>query len=251
MTDKGGSPQCAPNFRDVADLVPGLRSGQLYRSDFIAEPSEEDESILRRHRIRVVVDLRSEHESESWPNRWWMESGAEVVRVDVASRGDPSRIAEALQSSPGAQGAHRMMKEAYALFPHGAVPALRLLGERLEQGDLPALVHCTAGKDRTGFTVAALLLALDVPQEAVLADYLASHGRVNRRVAEQTRAIMDRAFDGAIDDEAYETINGVHEDFLRSALEAVERSHGSLGRYLHEAGLDDRRIGILKDRLLA
>jgi protein-tyrosine phosphatase len=51
-------------------------------------------------------------------------------------------------------------------------PRLRGVFSRIAEGDVPILVHCAAGKDRTGIAIALLLATLDVPHETIVEDYL-------------------------------------------------------------------------------
>src|SRR3546814_9409940 len=62
----------------------------------------------------------------------------------------------------------------YRDMPRALLPHLHLLIEAIIAGEMPMLVHCTAGKDRTGVTIAVLLLALGVSREDVVRDYLRS-----------------------------------------------------------------------------
>jgi protein-tyrosine phosphatase len=246
----GMLPRCATNFRDVAANVPSLRQGILFRSDMVAGPDEDDAEFLRSCGIRLVFDLRSASERAAQPNTWWREAGAEVAEFEVAGQANPTEFAATLSSNPGVAGAHALMCAAYASFTQGAVSMLRHLGERLETGHMPVLIHCTAGKDRTGVTVAFLLLALGIEPEIATRDYLASQGRMNPRAADATREIMASTYAGSIDDAAIAHICGVHEDFLASALGAAQASHGSLKEYFAQANLDDARRQRLRSQLL-
>jgi protein-tyrosine phosphatase len=238
-----------PNFRDVADRVPALKPGMLFRSDVVVDPDDAAADAIAACGIRLVIDLRSPVERSQRPNRWFEGAGAEVIAFDVAAGGDTGRIAAALGSGAGAIGAHAMMIEAYRNFPAGALQVLRALGERVEAGDLPILVHCAAGKDRTGFTIAALLSAIGIDRDGVAADYLASAGRVHARTQAHTRAMMGR-LGSELDEVALASIGGVHIDYLDSAFAEVTRAHGSLDAYWRAAGLAGARLECARARLL-
>jgi protein-tyrosine phosphatase len=241
---------CAPNFRDVAETAPGLRPGLLFRSDAILDPDDADASRLREYGIRLVIDLRSDQERKSAPNHWWTANGVEIAEFDVAASGDPGNIMASLINDPSVAGAHRMMVGAYASFAAGILPMLRFLGEKLEAGALPVMLHCTAGKDRTGVSVALLLIALGIAREHVHHDYLASNGRVQRHAFEATRAMMQARMDEPLEDAALAAVCGVHLDFLDSAFKAIDASHGSVEAWLLDAGFDERRRAALRQALI-
>jgi protein-tyrosine phosphatase len=107
------------------------------------------------------------------------------------------------------------------------------------------ILHCTAGKDRTGFLVAMLLSALGVPRDAIFEDYLLTNASVDLRarlvadesgfgLAPSTRFIME------LQPEAREAVLAADADYLRAAFAAIEASHGTVGEYLRSViGVDD------------
>ncbi|KHK89106.1 tyrosine-protein phosphatase [Novosphingobium malaysiense] len=239
-----------PNFRDVADVVPGLRRGRLFRSDFVLDPHEDDAKLVIACGLRWVVDLRSPSERQDNPNRFFERTGTPLVHMDVASRGDPEVLARALRSGDGAAGAHALMLEVYEQFPAGALAVVDALSGLIAQGDLPIMIHCAAGKDRTGFVVAALLRAIGIEHELVEADYLASLGRVHERTFAHSREIMSEMLDTPIDEAALAGISGVHSDFLCAAIRSAERRYGSFQAYLQTAGIDRERAQAMRMNLL-
>jgi protein-tyrosine phosphatase len=239
-----------PNFRDVAELVPGLRDGVLYRSDLVWEPAAECAKTIASCGLGTVFDLRSPRERSHRPNRWFAEAGARIMPFDVNQHSDPLRLAQEMGAARDSNASHRMMLAAYAEFPAGALPALRALGETLATNSEPVLVHCAAGKDRTGFVIAALLLGVGLSWEAVVADYLASAGRMHTRTLAEANASLGNTF-GGLSEDALATIRGTSPDFLRSAIHAAEQSHGTIAGYLASAGVDAAQMAQLRRRLFA
>jgi protein-tyrosine phosphatase len=240
----------APNFRDVAAKVPGLRAGRLFRSDMVMIPDAADAPQIAACGIRLVIDLRSPGERARAPHRWFTRTGVDIAGFDVAGRADSRDALDRFAANNTVDGAHEMMRSAYERFSAGAIPMLRYLGQQIEAGQLPLLVHCTAGKDRTGFAIAMLLFALGIPRDAIDQDYLASHGREHRNAVEATRAIMNALLPTPITEEALARMSGVHVDYLESALAQIERSYGSLSAYLRLAGFDEKRVQRLREILL-
>ncbi|MFC8597011.1 MULTISPECIES: tyrosine-protein phosphatase [unclassified Isoptericola] len=161
MTDTVSShvPDHLVNLRDVASAAPGLRPGALLRSD--APRSGDRDPADVAWPPRTVLDLRDPGENgEPHP----LTSVARVVALPVLD-GTAMEGAVAPAPVPGLGDLYLAM-----LDEPGAghlVEAVRLVAT----GDGPVLVHCTAGKDRTGVAVALVLALLDVDRAAIVADY--------------------------------------------------------------------------------
>ncbi|HYF57414.1 MAG TPA: tyrosine-protein phosphatase [Burkholderiaceae bacterium] len=244
----------APNFRSVAALPAAdgrrVRPGRLFRSDALHRLTDDDLERLARLRIGTVLDLRRDDERASMPTRWPAGAPRDVRTFDVvpdlqAVRAGGWRV---LIDAPDfdAERARRWMVETYERMPAALAPAVEVELARLAApGEDAVLVHCTAGKDRTGFVVAMALAALGVPRDAILDDYLES---LRRRPPEQLAPVLaDWAglrptprLMGAI-----ETIAGVRAEFLEAALRTVERDHGSIDAYLRGCGLEPGRRAAL------
>ena len=124
----------------------------------------------------------------------------------------------------------------------------RLFADLAKEGDLPAVVHCTAGKDRTGWAVAALLALLGVPEEEIAADFL----RSNEYVLPAYQKTID-GFAGAGGDPAVaRAILGVRAGYLEAAFDEVKGKYGTVERYFSEGlGVDAAGQKALRDRFLA
>lgn len=133
------------------------------------------------------------------------------------------------------------MLEVYREFP--ALPeahtAIAALADSVLQG--AALVHCAAGKDRTGWAVATLLRAVDVTEDDVYADYLLSNDAVPA-----LRALIAEGGD----EELSEDLLGVRADYLEAATAAMLEMYGSAEGYLAEIGITPQRRDALRARLL-
>ena len=117
----------------------------------------------------------------------------------------------------------------------------------LAQGEGPSLVHCLAGKDRTGMAVALLHHALGVHPDDAMEDFLLTNtaGNIEARVAAGGNAI--RAKYGAVDDDTIRVLMGVDPRYLHAMREAVEETHGSLDVFLADVlGVDDARREALR-----
>jgi protein-tyrosine phosphatase len=250
----------APNFRPVAPLPAAggrrLRPRRVFRSDALHRLTEDDLAALARLEIGTVLDLRREDERASMPTRWPDASPRETLTFDVlpdlqAVRAGGWRV-QLGAADFDADGARRWMVDTYARMPAALGGAVREAACRLA-GAAPAklLVHCTAGKDRTGFVVAMLLAALRVPREAIVDDYLESGRRQPPEALAARLLEMSGMRPGARELGAIEMIASVRPEFLDTALREAERTHGSIEGYLDACGVDAALRGALEDALLA
>ena len=181
----------ATNFRSLGGLAAAdgrrLRSHALMRADRLVGLDERDWQTLARTGLATICDLRSDAERAEHPNA--VPSTLRLhelnCRVNNDLRADPS-LARLMAEDPSARGAERVMIEIYRRFPGTMGTTLTAVVDRLLEGGAPMLVHCSAGKDRTGFVIAMLLHALDVPEPLIREDYLASRhwpGAVQHRAS--------------------------------------------------------------------
>ena len=245
----------APNFRDVGPLpVLGggtLRRGMVFRSEALLDPGPEDAAQVRNCGIKLVFDLRSSAETLRAPNRFWSNEGIEHRNLDLL--GAFPRDAnpwDLLRANPTAAGSEALMHTLYAGFPRAALSHLPGLFEAAVEGGLPLLVHCTAGKDRTGFVVAMLLAALDIEPAAIMADYMASAGRKTEIAREATRHMARSYVGDGIGDDAIEALMGVSASYLAASFAAIEADFGGTDAYLDALGLNPAKRAALRGLLI-
>ena len=250
-----------PNLRDVggARALDGrrVRTGLLYRSEDLSRVDPDELEALARLGLRAVFDLRTEAERTGLPDR--LPAGVASVVVDVlrdslrltpAHMGDlladPARAEEVF----GGGRAEAFFPEAYRELVH--LPSARagyrdLFAGLLDAGRRPALVHCTTGKDRTGWAVAALLLLLGVPGEAVMKDYLLSGPNLLPTFAPALEAFAARGGDP----ETLRPLVDVRPAYLEAALEEVRLTYGDIESYFADGlGLDGGARAALRDVFL-
>ena len=150
-----------------------VKRGLLYRSATLAELSAPQLAAMRGLQIRAIVDLRHNSEREVHPTPW-QDMGCEHYWCeDHQPHGgslqdilDDEKVTTAV--------ARDIMIRAYQTLPYGSAKSLRQLFLTLATREGPTLFHCTAGKDRTGIAAALVLSALDVPRDAIVADFVAT-----------------------------------------------------------------------------
>lgn len=243
----------APNFRDLGGIpVAGGRiaAGRLYRSEGLQELTDADVATLGDLGVRLVLDLRTPWERETHPSRWPEHAVPALLGADGGHDLRTLRRDQAGKLYADAEGgvAREFLLRMYREFHVTYGPLVGDFVRRItDDGELPAVVHCAAGKDRTGFVIAIVLLAIGTPVEVVEEEYERSDAFFG---AERLRPIL-------VERVGSDPPAGVLEAFrtdivyLRAALDAVEDEHGSVEAYLRSIGVDDVRRRRLRAALVA
>ncbi len=228
-----------------------MRAATLFRSEAVLDPSPDEAALIRRCGIRLVFDLRSSAEIQRAPNHFWASEGIEHHNLDLlagfARDHNPWAV---LRDNPTRAGSKALMHALYAGMPRAALGHLPRLFDGIAQGGLPVLIHCTVGKDRTGFMVAMALAALDIEPAAIEADYMASAGRKTAAAREATRQMARSYVGGEIADDAIDGLMGVSPSYLAASFAAIDAEFGGVDAYLTALGLDPQKRSALKAQLI-
>jgi protein-tyrosine phosphatase len=228
------------NFRDLGGYATEdgrrVRWGRLYRSNELAGLTRDDLDYLSRIGLKLVCDFRSDRERSHKPNPALEPAPRLSLDLPVEAEGvDPRALQEKIRTGGvAALGTEKLMRRAYRSFvsDHSARWAVML--RRLAQPEsLPALVHCTAGKDRTGFAAALVLLSLGVPEQTVFEDYLMTNGY---RAAFQRFVLRWVPLYSLFrtDPEDLLPLLEARREYLQTSLDAMVELHGSVDAYLAE-----------------
>lgn len=247
------------NFRDLGGLPAAdgrrVRPGVLFRSGHLAHATESDTRFLGSLGLHTVFDFRNAADIEL--------DGVDVeltgVRLVNIPLNDPADGAEfwrmvrardltRLRSMlSGTLGVDRMTATYREIVTTRTAEQGRVL-RTLAEDAVPALMHCAAGKDRAGLSIAVTLLALGASRETIEADYLKSN-------APHRRHRMHRAEGaGAEELEVAELLSPMFEaraEYLAVAFATIEEIWGTPERYLTKGlGFDAADRERLRDRLL-
>jgi protein-tyrosine phosphatase len=249
------------NFRDCGGYRAAdgrsLRWGRLYRSGTLSHLTTEAVESVRGLGVRAVCDLRRNDERAQHPSPMFGER-VRTFEWDTSVESSPLRSARFARSETTTD-AHQSMLDMYRRLPYVLQPRLAGVFEALRHASPGAcIVHCTAGKDRTGIAVALVLTALDVPRDTILEDYVLTNEAVDleRQLLSQGRdeglgLAPSAAAIQALSPVARDAVLHAHPEYVLASLEAVEASHGSIDRFLQaELGLDEDRRRRLRDDLL-
>jgi protein-tyrosine phosphatase len=245
----------APNFRDIGGYRARngmiLMDHRVFRSDRFFSLTEEDLNTVEKIGIRTLYDLRSEGERDLHPNRWPDGCAVDEFHGNIVSdiRSSHSSVFEPLRQNPCGSGARAMMMGIYTDMPATFAPLFGSLVNKIGDSKHPVLVHCTAGKDRTGFAIAVLMKILGVHNDDVYAEYLLSAKYRSVNAKDNDINILIKSQIGVTpSDDILEEINGVNPDYLNMAFNRINSHYGSLKDYLKIAcRIDDKSI----DRMCA
>lgn len=242
------------NFRDFGGYAAAgggrVRTGRLYRSAHYATATDADLERFAALGMAAIVDLRRPAERTRFPTR-----RSPACRARVISYGQPSDEVEpphlGTLAEPGltTQTITERMIEVYRDLAHepGHLQVFADAFAALAEADGPIVVHCHAGKDRTGLIAAFIHHALGVSEADIYADYMRTNtaSRIEERLPELARIFRElNGADAPLD--LLRHVYRVEEDYLATAYRAIAERDGSLDAYL------ENRLGVtpaLRDRL--
>jgi len=246
------------NFRDYGGYAARgghLRTQHLWRSGQHVRAVPQDLELVHRLRIGTVIDLRGDTERAAFPCvRHEDFAGAVLFHPGETSAVRGAAPADTAAEVRTAEDAHRAMMATYGTLPFGLVltGTLRLYVQTLATSDAPSLLHCLAGKDRTGFAVAVVHRLMGVHPDDIATDYTLTNvaGDPEARIA----AAADRvraALGPEMEDAAVRVFMSVAPEFLDHAFDALERRHGSVEAYAADVlGADAATVAAIAERLI-
>ncbi len=246
------------NLRDYGGYaVPGegrVKTGVLFRSGQHMEASDADLAVLHSLDIRTIIDLRGVSEREGFPCRRHPAFAAQIIAYDGETSNSPPHEGGGGQVVMTPQKARERMLAVYTRMPVNP-PMIAMFAryfKALDENDGGSLVHCFAGKDRTGIAAALLLHALGVHHDDIVAEFLLTNDAPTRHVLERQSLPRMEAHYGTIEPEALHNLMGVLPEYIATYFAEVTREHGSIDTYLAaRLGVDEARKARLRSRLVA
>lgn len=238
MTERLIKLEGTQNFRDLGgyETAAGRRVkwGRLYRADALSTLSAADLGALAKRGLRTVLDFRSEHETREEPGPFAEGAHARVAyrHLPIGENASPAEWRELLQNGGLGTLDENWLARSYAAMldgrPQRFAEALRALAA---PGALPAVFHCTAGKDRTGVMAMLVLRLLGVSRAQVVADYALTAAYTQNRI----RAAQ-RWFDGiGMSEEQADLLFAARAQNMEAALDHLEQKHGGISNYARDA----------------
>lgn len=246
------------NFRDFGgwETADGAKiaRGKLYRSASFHDATEADIARLNAMALRFLVDLRRPEERAHEPSKWESETCRVIFNDEGKGSGPtlPPHLVALLQSDLSPASTRAYMLSLYREIPYDPrlVRLYRDWFAELGEGGA-GVVHCAAGKDRTGVACALTLMALGVDEEAAFADYEFTNQAVDlERRMPRIQQRMEERLARKLDPAALRPMLGVEIDYLRAALGEIEARSGSVNAYLTEQlGVGPAERARLRDSL--
>lgn len=251
------------NLRDVGGLPLAdggrTRSGVLYRSDALANMSPIGREAFAISPIGVVVDFRTDLERQAAPDE--VPDPVRLVELpiragslldslvglgEIGANPTPEQVREAIDALPGLGELYVMMlQDSAGLFAEAA-----RLTARADDARPATLIHCTAGKDRTGVGTALMLDIAGVVREAIIEDYSQTERNLAGPWAEGILAAIE-AHNLPLTDKMRELAAGSPRGAIEHALAWVDATFGGAAGYLTSGGLTDAELAALRARLAA
>lgn len=219
------------------------RFGAIVRADSVRQLSDEGWAALVAYGVRTIVDLRRQHELDADPPAELPVDVVHVPLIDPVGHEIDEEIEAVAEAAPDALSARRAIYlEVLERFTPTFAQAVSAVA-RAPEGCV--LVHCKGGTDRTGLVSALLLRLAGVPVEEVGADFALS--------GPNRAQILDPWIAEAPDDEERELRRvwaSTPAEVMTGVVEELERRHGSVEGYLQGAGVAERDLERVRERLL-
>ena len=220
----------ATNFRDLGGYLGAggrpLRWRRLFRSDHLGALSDDDRRRLAPLGLARTFDFRGRAEREATPYQLDGATQHALSIEPIVTQQMNELVARGETLTPAA--VIDLMKGLYRSLVNDEAPRYAELFAHLLHDDTPVVIHCTAGKDRTGIAAALILLALGVERTTIAQDYLLTNEVYHHPPLASSRTPP----------EVLAVLWRVQQSFLDVALEAIALDHGGIDRYL------ERRLGL-------
>lgn len=247
------------NFRDIGGYRTqhgsNTRWGKVYRAGVLTYFTDDDHAPLNKLQVRAICDLRRTEEREREPTRWpdtttnalsW-DDGVVIPTIRALSADRPKNAA----------GMFDAMVALYRALPEWMAGRIAGMFDAIARGNIPMVVHCAAGKDRTGVAVAVLLRALDIPEQTVIDDYLLTNtaGDFEAFIRSRHQAQMGVADNHtpllSMPEDMRRVLFSADPAFLQAAFEQIDGELGGVDGYLRRTvGLSDETLGRVRSELL-
>lgn len=240
------------NTRDIAgyqaDGLYTLRGGQILRSDKLSRLTASDFSKLEKIGVRTVIDLRTDKERKQSPTKWQGDNPPQFFHFPIGDANNDWFTAQRRLMKKNkfteAQAREHMINGYRMIATEGPDSYRRMMALVLDQSNWPLLIHCTAGKDRTGVAITLLLEALGVDRESIMEEFLLTNemSRAEKKAVflskQRKNSSNGRSFGKGPSASAWFPILGVKPEMLEAYYASIDEQYGSMDAFLSELGVD-------------
>jgi len=242
----------AINLRDFGGFVSPdgrrMKTGLLYRSGNLEKLSARNHVAIGELNLQTIIDFRSLQEQEKSPGTF---PGSRKVslpcNIDQITR-DRLRplLLRRYADNEIVEVINNVYKEMVDLMVNPIAEMIRIA---LNPEFCPILIHCRAGKDRTGFAAAVIQSVMGVDYSIIMREYLKSNEFISPKISKALKRL--RLFTlGLFPKGNLQAAFEVKEQYLNTAFSVIETKYGGLEGYLAAGGIQSDQVKMLKDLLL-
>jgi hypothetical protein len=225
------------NLRDIAQISPQIRPGVVYRGD---APQDNDPlPRLTPWPPGTVIDLRSVDERPAVHPL----TEAKIHDVPLLAAANPLLVAQHV-----AAGGVGTLAELYVSMLEQRADSLVRIAEIVATEPKPVLIHCSAGKDRTGVSIALLLAAVGVPREQIIDDFMLTNDNIDQITARIALYLGADPNETAF--EASRPAHQVQPEAIGAVLDIFDGHPGGAANWLTDNGLSTANLDGLRSALL-
>lgn len=256
LADKGERIPHVNNIRDLGGYPTKdgriVKWCKLIRSGLLNKLDSADHNYFCDHRIKTTIDLRSYSEIEKWPDSLPLQTKYLIIPLSDNSVLEDGNFINTLQKfySETPRGGYIEMINSYeqlVISKKSQLAYYEIFKYLLEnKTDEAVIIHCSAGKDRTGLVCALVLLALGVDRQVVYEDYLLTNKLSIKRIYARIMEVKTNGENENFIRSIYD-LSVVHEAYLKRALDIIDDEYGGVGQFLcNEVGITAKEISDLQ-----
>ena len=230
------------NFRDMGGYKTKdgrtVKKGLIYRSAALGKMTLADKERFETLGVKTIFDYRDKHEAQNNPNPTFPNA----KYIQIPAKGNH---AFEMPTNTGGQNFYKVVSpemfcEFYAQMPFNNASFKQLITTIQNPENLGLVHHCAVGKDRTGIGGALILLALDVPEEIIMQDYLDTNALLRPMVDRMAQTIQKDFNDREL--QQFYALMSAREDYLQAAFDAMDVRYGSKTAFL------EQELGLTKEK---
>ena len=240
------------NTRDIGGYqtsdLSTLRWGQIIRSDKLSRLTANDFQKLENIGLKTVIDLRTDKEHDQSPTVWKGDNPPRFFHFPVGDANNDWFTAQRKMMKRNRfsqeQSLEHMVEGYRMIAEEGTSSYQKLMEIVLDESNWPILIHCNAGKDRSGVGVALILEALGVDREIIMEEYLLTNeiSRIEDKATFLSKQSKSSArgnrYSKGVPASAWLPIVGVRAEMLEAFYASVDEKYGSMDAFLTEIGVD-------------
>ncbi|PKP82796.1 MAG: hypothetical protein CVT79_04995 [Alphaproteobacteria bacterium HGW-Alphaproteobacteria-18] len=246
------------NFRQMGGLKGQngrrIRPGLFWRSAGLDQPHLQDIDQIKSLNLKTIVDLRGDRERAAFPTHPSLTQLCDVIWSPPEAENSQAEALMLLSKSSDDVTLIGAIASLYTRIADQHAAHVRMVFDAIASDRVPILVHCAAGKDRTGVVVAIVLEALGVDRRDIMSSYLETNDHLDwdrlSIAATAGTGVKESGLD-LTTPPALALLKRAHPQFLEAAFSNIETSYGSIDIYLEQkAGVSSATIKRVRENLL-